>query len=163
MSDSFGTVHSPAPILGIRAKVELGQLLDGPSTVGIQVGHTTSKRQEGDEQDETLSSWDLAVVFDIYRYTSPVDGHSPPKYTWDVYIAPRWVLQKFVDATNGEEARGTLKAAVIGVAGSWRHLALIGELNFARTPTMAFQGTTFGGGSILLPAGGIRLMIPIGR
>ena len=63
---------------------------------------------------------------------------------------------------TSETTKGTLAAALLGVAARWQYVAVTGELNFARTPTMSFGSTTSQSGWLLLPMASVRGMIPIG-
>jgi hypothetical protein len=81
---------------------------------------------------------------------------------WGIYVGPRLVFQTFEDRLTGETTDGTLAAALLGVVARWRYFALTGDLNFARTPTLSFGGTTRQGEWILLPMLAVSGMLPIG-
>jgi len=143
---------------GVRLKVRLGDFREGRASVGLHIAALTSERQGGAlQQDERLSAWDISLPLEIYPW-----GEQFVDRRWGLYAAPRLVFQTFEDRITSESAKGTLAAALLGAAARWRSVAVPGELNFARTPTMSFGGTTFQGGWLLLPIASVRGMIPIG-
>ena len=142
---------------GVRGKIRLGDFREGRASIGLHVAATTSERQRGGLQDERLAAWDIALPLEIYPA-----GEQFVDYRWGVYAAPRLVFQTFEDRMTSETTKGTLAAALLGVAARWRYIAVTGELNFARTPTMSFGSTTSQRGWLLLPMASVRGMIPIG-
>ncbi len=143
---------------GVRGKVRLGDFREGRASVGLHIAVLTSERQGGAlQQDERLSAWDISLPLEIYPW-----GEQFVDRRWGLYAAPRLVFQTFEDRITSESAKGTLAAALLGAAARWRYVAVTGELNFARTPTMSFGGTTFQGGWLLLPMLSVRGMLPIG-
>ncbi len=145
-----------AGVLGLRGKVRLGDLREGRASLGLHLAHISTRRQNPD-QDERLTGFDIALPLTVYP-----GEFADPEYRWGVYAGPRLVLQTFEDRLARETTKGTLAAALVGVAARWRHVAVTGELNFARTPSMTFRQTTFQGGWHLLPMVSVRGMIPIG-
>ena len=143
---------------GVRGKVRLGDFREGRASVGLHIAALTSERQGGAlQQDERLSAWDITLPLEIYPW-----GEQFVDRRWGLYAAPRLVFQTFEDRLANETTKGTLAAALLGVAARWRYVAVTGELNFARTPSMSFGGTTFQGGWLLLPMLSVRGMLPIG-
>ena len=143
--------------LGVRGKIRLGDFGGGKASIGIHIAHMRSQRERGDVQDERLTAWDVALPLTIY----PVGlQFADADYRWGVYAAPRLVFQTFEDRLAGEATKGTVAAALLGAVARWRRVAVTGELNFARTPTMSFGGTTFQSGWLLLPMVSVRGMIP---
>ena len=142
---------------GVHGKIRLGDFREGRASVGIHVAGMTSERQGG-LQDERLTAWDISLPLEIYPW-----GEQFVDRRWGLYAAPRLVFQTFEDRLANETTKGTLAAALLGVAARWRYVAVTGELNFARTPSMSFGGTTFQGGWLLLPMLSVRGMLPIGN
>ena len=143
---------------GVRGKVRLGDFREGRASVGLHIAALTSERQGGAlQQDERLSAWDITLPLEIYPW-----GEQFVDRRWGLYAAPRLVFQTFEDRLASETTKGTLAAALLGVAARWRYVAVTGELNFARTPTMSAGSTTFQGGWLLLPMLSVRGMLPIG-
>lgn len=156
--DSLGNEHVGELITGVRGKIRLGDLFGGRASLGIHIAHVSSQRNLFDVQDERLTAWDVALPLEVYR-VDPLGAD----YRLGMYVAPRLVSQTFEDRSTGEITRGTLKAALVGVAARWRHFAITGEINIAHTPTMTFSNRTFPGGWILLPMGSVRGILPIGE
>jgi hypothetical protein len=125
--------------------------------VAIQVGIMHSARERGETQNESLSALDLTVPVEFYTLGGPLAD-----YRFGVFAAPRLTHQRFTDRTAHETTTGTLVAAVAGLVGRWRFVAVSGELNFARTPTMTFGDVTFESGVHVLPVLGLRGIIPLG-
>jgi len=140
---------------GVHGKIRLGDFREGRASVGIHVAGMTSERQQGGLQDERMTAWDIALPLTFYPW-----GEQFVDHRWGVYAAPRLVFQTFEDRLVSETMKGTLAAGLLGVAARWRHFALTGELNFARTPDMG--STAFESGWILLPMLSARGLIPIG-
>ena len=109
-------------------------------------------------QDDRLSAWDVALPVTFY----PV-GDQPADRRWGVYAAPRLIFQTFEDRLTSQAEKGTLVAALLGVAARWQYVAVTGELNLAHAPSMSFANTTFQGGWILLPMAGASVILPIGN
>ena len=141
----------------VRGKFQLSDFREGRASVGIHVAAMFNERQGGALQDERLTAWDIAFPVEIYPW-----GEQFIDRRWGLYAAPRLVFQSFEDRLASETTKGTLAAALLGVAARWRYVAVTGELNFARTPSMSFGGTTSQGGWLLLPMLSVRGMLPIG-
>ncbi len=156
--DGDGNEHQGEDVFGFRGKVRLGDLWNGRASVGLHLAHI-SKQRENPVQDERLTAFDIAVPLTFYRGDLEF---ADADYRWGVYAGPRLVLQTFDDRLVPETTKGTLAAAMVGVAGRWRYVAVTGELNFARAPGLTFGGTTLQGGWHLLPMASIRTMIPLG-
>ena len=154
---SNGNEHTGEGILGVRGKIRLGDFVGGRASVGIHVARMSSQRQRFDVQDERLTAWDIALPLTFY----PVSAHFVD-YRWGVYAGPRLVFQTFEDRRTRQTTKGTLAAALLGGVARWRHVAVTGEMNLARTPSMSFGNTTFQGGWILLPMASVTGIIPIG-
>ena len=146
-----------AATTGVRGKIRLGDFMGGRASVGIHAVYMTSGRQQAGLQDERLTAWDIALPLEIYPGGAQFVDHR-----WGVYAAPRLVFQTFEDRMTSETTKGTLAAALLGVAARWRHVAVTGEMNIAHTPSMSFGSTTFQGGWILLPMASVSGILPIG-
>jgi hypothetical protein len=151
-----GDDHTGESTSGFRGKMRIFDL-GARASLGVHVGHMSAQRDRTDVQNDELTAWDIALPLEFYP-----KGRTFADYRLGLYIAPRLVAQRFEDRLTRESTKGRMVAALAGVAARWRYVALTGELNFARTPTMEFRDVTFPGGWILLPMGGIRGMIPIG-
>jgi hypothetical protein len=125
--------------------------------VGIHVTRITAGREAAPVQDDRLSAWDIALPVTFY----PV-GDQPVDPRRGVYAAQRLIFQTFEDRMTSQAEKGTLAAALLGVAARWRYVAVSGELNLAHTPSMSFANATFQGGWILLPMAGASVILPIG-
>ena len=155
--DSLGNDHVGEPALGVRGKIRLGDFRGDRASIGLHVARFTSERSRPDVQDERLTALDVALPLEVY----PV-GSAFVDYRWSVYAAPRLVFQTFEDRRTRETTKGTMAAALLGVAARWRYFAVMGEMNLARTPTMSFGNATFPSGWLLLPMGSVRGIIPLG-
>ena len=156
--DTNGNTHLGEDIFGVRGKVRLGDLREGRASFGLHLAHVSTQR-ENSAQDERLTGFDIALPLTVYPWDLEFGGAD---YRWGVYAAPRLVLQTFEDRSVRETTKGTLAAALVGIAARWRYVAVTGELNFARTPSMTFRQVTFQGGWHLLPMVSVRGMIPFG-
>ena len=141
----------------VHAKIRLGDFGGGRASVGIHVARMTAGREAAPAQDDRLSAWDVALPVTFY----PVGGQ-PVDRRWGVYAAPRLIFQTFEDRLTSQAEKGTLVAALLGVAARWQYVAVTGELNLAHAPSMSFANTTFQGGWILLPMAGASVILPIG-
>jgi hypothetical protein len=142
---------------GVGGKVRLGDFYGGRASVGINVVYMSAQRDRGTVQDERMAALDIALPVAFYPF-----GEQFVDHRWSVYVAPRLVFQTFEDRLVSETTKGTLAAALLGVAARWRYVALTGELNFARTPSLSFGGTTSQSGWLLLPIASVTGMLPIG-
>ncbi len=142
--------------IGLRGKIRLVDFSGGRRSFGIHIAHMTSQRTAFGVQDERLAAWDVALPLTFY----PGDQFRDRR--WGVYAAPRLVFQTFEDRLRQETTKGTLAAALVGLAGRWRFIAVTGELNFARTPRMSVGNRTFRGAWIVLPMASASLILPIG-
>jgi hypothetical protein len=151
-----GGSHTPGEATtGVRAKIRLGDFKR--VSAGIHLSQMTSQRQEGDAQNERLTAWDVALPLEVYPL-----GSGSVDHRYGVYAAPRVLFQTFEDRRTGETTKGTLAAALLGVAARWRYLSVTGEMNLARTPTMRFGDATFESGWMLLPMASVSGILPIG-
>jgi hypothetical protein len=141
----------------VRGKIRITDFMGGRASVGVHVAGMASNRQASDVQDERMTALDVAFPLAFY----PAGGQVIDR-RWSVYAAPRVVSQTFEDRLTGETTTGAIAGALVGVAARGRHIAVTGELNFARTPDMGFRGTTYEGGWILLPMARLSLILPLG-
>ena len=135
-----------ATTAGFRGKVRLGDFREGRASLGFHVAYMSSQRDRGTLQDERLTALDVALPLTVYPW-----GEQFVDRRWGIYAAPRLVFQSFEDRLAGETTDGTLAAALLGVVARWRHFALTGELNLARTPSLSFGSTTSQSEWLLLP------------
>ena len=142
---------------GVRGKVRLRDFYGGRASVGINVTYMSAQRDRGNVQDERMAALDVALPVAFYPF-----GEQFVDHRWSVYAAPRLVFQTFEDRLVSETTKGTLAAALLGVAARWRYVALTGELNFARTPSLTFGSTASQNGWLLLPMASLTGMLPIG-
>jgi len=158
IKDSSGDEHPGQTSVALRGKVRLGDFADGRGAFGVHVAYSYAERERFDVQDERLSALDLAFPVEFYRAGGLFTDHR-----LGLYAAPRVVFERFRDQLTGELTKGTLAGGLVGVAARWSWFAAMGELNFARAPTMEFRSVTFEGGWHLLPMLSVRGLIPISR
>jgi len=142
---------------GVRGKIRIGDFREGRASLALHIAYMGAERARSDVQDERLTALDIALPVELYR-SGPVVTDT----RFGLYAAPRLVFQTFEDRLGRETTKGTMAAALVGVVARWRWFATMGELNFARTPTMSFSDATFPGGWILLPMMSVRGIIPLG-
>ena len=130
----------------------------GMASIGVHTAVLGSQRWRYDVQDDLLLAWDVALPLEFY----PLGGPSPD-HRLGLYVAPRFVFQTLEDRARRVTAKGTMAGGLLGLAARWRYVALSGELNFAKTPTMSYVGTTFPGGWLALPMAGVSVIIPLGN
>jgi len=161
VNDSNGGPHHGEVTTSIRGKIRLGDFAGGLGAFGIQLARSGTRRERTDVQDERLSASDFALPVEFHALTS--GPFIDQRLT--VYAAPRLVLQSFEDRLNRRRdiTDGTLAGALAGVAARLRYFTSIAEMNFVRTPTMEFSGTTFDSGWHVLPMASVRGLIPIGE
>ena len=145
-----------ATTVEVRGKIRIGDFMGGRASVGIHVASMTAQRERFGVQDERLTAWDIALPLTYYPAGDQFIDHR-----WGVYVAPRLVFQNFEDRLAGEAINGTLAAALLGVVARWRHVALTGEMNIARTPGISFGNTPSPGGWILLPMASVSVILPV--
>jgi hypothetical protein len=155
--DMEGGIHSGEATSLLRGKLRIADFLRGRASVGVHVALLTSDRQRSDVQNESLTAFDLAVPVEF----SPLGGGGVD-HALGIYAGPRLVHQTFTDHTAMRTTRGTLTGGFLGLVARWGWLSLNGELNTMHRPDMMPVGGSPGGGWILLPAGSLRVMLPLG-
>ena len=146
------------PTFAARGKIRLTDFWGGKASLGIHTAVLGSQRSRYDVQDDFLHAWDVALPLEFYPL-----GRQSPDHRLGVYAAPRFVFQALDDRLRGVSTNGTMAGGLLGLTARWRHVALSGELNLAKTPTMSYVGTTFPGGWLALPMAGVSVIIPLGN
>ena len=146
------------PTFAARGKIRLHDFGGGMASIGVHTAVLGSQRWRYDVQDDLLLAWDVALPLEFH----PLGGPSPD-HRLGLYVAPRFVFQTLEDRARRVTAKGTMAGGLLGLAARWRYVALSGELNFAKTPTMSYVGTTFPGGWLALPMAGVSVIIPLGN
>jgi len=157
VTDSYGGRDRGEPTGGVRGKLRFGDFPGDRISIGVHAAFMGSSRQRSEVQDERLTAWDVALPVEFYP-----GGDGFVDYRWGVYAGPRLVSQRFEDRLSGVTSEGTLAAALLGVAGRWRHFSAAGELNVAHATPMSVGGASASGGWLLLPMIGVRLILPLG-
>ena len=155
---SNGSSDYGEPTFAARGKIRLHDFGGGMASIGVHTAVLGSQRWRYDVQDDLLLAWDVALPLEFY----PLGGPSPD-HRLGLYVAPRFVFQTLEDRARRVTAKGTMAGGLLGLAARWRYVALSGELNFAKTPTMSYVGTTFPGGWLALPMAGVSVIIPLGN
>lgn len=151
-----GSTDYGEPTFAARGKIRLTDFWGGKASIGIHTAVLGSQRSRYDVQNDLLLAWDVALPLEFY----PLGGQSPD-HRLGLYAAPRFVFQTLDDRLRGVSTKGTMAGGLLGLAARWRYVALSGELNLAKTPTMSYVGTTFPGGWLVLPMAGISVILPL--
>ena len=156
--DANGNSDYGEPTFAARGKIRLHDFGGGRASIGLHTALLGSQRFRYDVQDDLLLAWDVALPLEFY----PLGGPFPDRRL-GLYVAPRFVFQTLEDRARRVTTKGTMAGGLLGLAARWRHVALSGELNFARTPTMSYVGTIFPAGWLVLPMLGISVILPLGN
>ena len=156
--DANGNVDHGEPTFVARGKIRLHDFVGGKASIGVHTALLGSQRLRHDIQNDRLLAWELALPLEFYPL-----GESFPDHRFGLYVAPRLVFQTLDDRLRGVSTKGTMVGGLLGLTARWRHVALSGELNVAKTPTMSYVGTTFPGGWLALPIAGVSVIIPLGN
>jgi hypothetical protein len=156
--DANGDVDHGEPTFAGRGKIRLHDFAGGKASIGVHTALLESQRLRVDVQGDVLRAWDIALPLEFY----PLGG-SFPDHRLGLYVAPRFVFQTLDDRLRGVSTTGTMAGGLLGLTARWRYVALSGELNIAKTPTMSYVGTTFPGGWLALPMAGVSVIIPLGN
>ncbi len=138
----------------LRLKVPLGRLAPR-NIVALHAATASTSRRSGDEQDEALTTVDVAVPV-AFR----VDSWQGDRKFIAVYLGPRLVYEHYADnRLPSETMNAVLPGALFGVHLGLAALHLFAEATLAYVPENRYQGRLYGGRMALMPALGAALQL----
>lgn len=146
--DEEPTVHV------VAGKVRIGSFF-GRTSTAVHASYSQTDRAEFDEsftpvQDEALVVWELAVPTEFLLSAL----HETTQVS--VYIGPRIMYEDYSDAlVPADDLSDVIPAILAGIHFRYHSVHLFGEGNLVFRPETTYRGTTFDGGTILLPIAGI--------
>lgn len=139
----------PAGFL-FAGKVRVGSPLGERTSTALHAGIATVDRLDGAEQDEALTALDVAVPTELLL----VDPGAEARFS--VYAGPRLLYERYRDRlVPGDSFEGTLPGLLSGLHLDLGHVHLFGEGTVLWRPESRYRGTTYEGGPIFLPSGGV--------
>ena len=138
----------------LRLKVPLGRLAPR-NIVALHAATAFASRRDGDEQDEALTTVDVAVPV-AFR----VDSWQGDREFIAVYLGPRLVYEHYADNRLPSETMNAVSpGALFGVHLGLAKLHLFAEATLAYVPENRYQGRLYGGRVALMPALGAALQL----
>lgn len=162
VSDSTGNDHAGESADHLKGKVLVKEFETQRLAVGIHLATSGADRRAGTVQDESLRSVDFALPVEFDWVRSPKGTRNSAVKDLSVFAGPRIIHQRLDDNRTRESESGTLWGLNFGLRTRLSYISLIGELNLAWTPEMTLGGIRSQSGFIVLPMGGVRVLIPFG-
>ena len=136
-----------------RLKVRAGPLAGPESSVALALAYSTSSREEGDTQDERVTSIDVSVPVERLLAAS-----SSRRQEVSGYLAPRIIFEKYEDRLDPAE---TLDARhpglLVGLHGRSSNFHLFGELTFLHLSARVVRGERLDAAWMVIPSVGMAL------